>query len=76
MQKGREILMAMKERYPQYNNVAGVYCSPFLRCVQTISKMTPSFECDHLPIKICIEPSVCEFMAAEWYADSDTDVFI
>jgi hypothetical protein len=58
----------MIEKFPKYKNVAGVYCSPFLRCVQTISKMIPSLQCSHAPLRICVEPSVCEFMAAEWCA--------
>ena len=66
LRKGREIASLMTETFPQYKNVAGVYCSPFTRCAQTLSHMIPSLQSLERPLKICVEPSVCEFMAPDW----------
>lgn len=66
LQKGREIAATMVEKFPQFQNVARAYCSPFLRCVQTLSRMIPSMPPGPVPLQICVEPAVCEFMAAEW----------
>ncbi len=68
LQKGQHIASTMIEKFPHYKNVAKVYCSPFLRCVQTLSIMIPSLPRGPEPLNICVEPSVCEFMAAEWWA--------
>ena len=69
LQKGQHIASTMIEKFPHYKNVARVYCSPFLRCVQTLSIMIPSLPRGPEPLDICVEPSVCEFMAAEWWAE-------
>lgn len=68
MQKGQHIASTMIDKFPRYKNVAKVFCSPFLRCVQTLSTMIPSLPRGPQPLDICVEPSVCEFMAAEWWA--------
>ena len=45
-----------------------IYCSPFLRCVQTAAQIARK-----LGVKIRIEPGLCEVLHGEWFDDMPVD---
>lgn len=48
-------------------NITHIFASPFSRCVNTASNAAIAISPD---LRVCIEPGMCEWLNAQWYAES------
>jgi len=66
--KGELQIQRLAARFvPKAECIAQIFCSPFIRCVQTANAVATAVNdkrrsCGLPPLRLCVEPGICEFM--------------